>query len=352
MKLRLSLAGALLLTPALGLLSAAPAGATESASVDAEFACTSVSVSSERHDLSNVVLRFADGDQRFEGLKGRTATFSGTGQYAGDPITAVFVKAGSNASTAGPGYGEQIDAPAGSCGTTAATTAPTEDGDAPKGDAVKDDETPTSGTGGNEGGDAVVDADVACDGRSVVVTSTKDLSNVVLVLSDGTHVKHDGLSGDEGTFSAPSGTTIVAVYVKSGANHSGDGPGYGQRIDAESCEEVTPAVVTPTIVKAATVTPATVTPATVTPAPAEVASSEVLAAAAVAETPAAPVLEATPARETAQVLGVSLERSAPAVTAAGLARTGIELTTMVLVAVALLLGGIVLTRRGAAKRSA
>src|SRR5688500_18853972 len=67
MKLRLSLAGALLLSPALGLLTAAPAGAAES-SVAADFDCTSVTVSSSRYDLSNVVLRFADGDQKFDGL--------------------------------------------------------------------------------------------------------------------------------------------------------------------------------------------------------------------------------------------------------------------------------------------
>src|SRR5688500_11566095 len=141
MKLRLSLAGALLLTPALGLLSAAPAGAAEP-SVTADFDCTSVTVSSSRHDLSNVVLRFADGDQRFEGLKGRTATFSGTGEFAGDEIEAVFIKAGSNASGAGPGYGEQLDAPADSCGapTPAATSASTSDDDGRSG-AVKGTET-------------------------------------------------------------------------------------------------------------------------------------------------------------------------------------------------------------------
>ena len=84
----------------------------------------------------------------------------------------------------------------------------------------------------------------------------------------------------------------------------------------------------------------------------QVLSNELVAAVdAPAAEVAAAAVDAAPAREAA-VLGVSLERSAPAVAGAGLARTGIELTTMLLVAVSLLLGGIVLTRRGAAKRSA
>ena len=355
MKLRLSLAGALLLTPALGLLSAAPAGAAES-SVDADFACTSVTVSSTRHDLSNVVLRFADGDQKFDGLKGKSATFSGTGEFAGDEIEAVFVKAGSNASGAGPGYGEQLDAPAGSCGTTAAASTDgdgDDDGDDAETGAVKGTDAQAPASGGSEGGDAVVGADVACDGTSVDVTSTKDLSNVVLVLSDGTHVKHEGLSGHEATFLAPSGTTIVAVYVKSGANHSGDGPGYGEKVDAEACDaEQTPEVIVPVPLVPTSdvvVTAADVVTTEVAGLVIEAPAAEMAAASTdVAEAPAAP------AAEGAVVLGVSLERSAPAasVIAAGLARTGLDFTALVLVALSLLVGGVVLTRRGAAKRTA
>lgn len=353
MKLRLSLAGALLVTPALGLLSATPAGASES-SVDAEFACTSVTVTSDRHDLSNVVLRFAAGDQKFEGLEGKTATFSGTGEFADEEIEAVFIKAGNNGTSAGPGYGERIDDD-GSCGASTTSTATANGGTGDGGDgrakggAVKGTDTEATQTGG-DGGDAVVGAEVSCDGTSVVVTSTKGLSNVVLVLSDGAHVKHEGLSGHEATFTAPAGTTIVSVYVKSGDNHSGDGPGYGQQVDAEPCDTVTPNTVTPTVVTSTDVTSEAID----TPA-GQVLSNELVTS---VDTPAAPAAEvaaaavdAAPVREAA-VLGVSLERSAPAVAGAGLARTGIELTTMLLVAVSLLLGGIVLTRRGAAKRSA
>jgi hypothetical protein len=65
----------------------------------------------------------------------------------------------------------------------------------------------------------------------VQVTSCKDLSNVVLVDCNGTHYKHDGLSGHSGTFCHPSGLPVTRVYVKSGCFQSGEGPGYGRRFD-------------------------------------------------------------------------------------------------------------------------
>ena len=97
---------------------AEPATTGATATVAAEFDCESVTVSSDGHELSNVVLRFADGDQRFEGIDGYELTFSGSGDFEGDEILAVFVKAGSNASDEGHGYGERIDAPSDSCGRT------------------------------------------------------------------------------------------------------------------------------------------------------------------------------------------------------------------------------------------
>lgn len=63
----------------------------------------------------------------------------------------------------------------------------------------------------------------------VNVSSCKDLSNVVLGFSNCTTYKFDGLSGRTGTFCAPNGQTIVAVWVKSGCNQSGDGPGFGRK---------------------------------------------------------------------------------------------------------------------------
>lgn len=73
---------------------------------------------------------------------------------------------------------------------------------------------------------------VRFNGGSIDATSTKDLSNVVLLLSNGVEYKYDGLTGHEGTFEVPTdqpaGTTVVGAWIKSGPNASGDGPGYGE----------------------------------------------------------------------------------------------------------------------------
>lgn len=63
-------------------------------------------------DLSNVVLKFADGTvQKFDNLNvGYAATFSGTGAYAGKEITGVWVKTKNNQSGDGPGYGTYFGA--------------------------------------------------------------------------------------------------------------------------------------------------------------------------------------------------------------------------------------------------
>jgi hypothetical protein len=79
-----------------------------------------------------------------------------------------------------------------------------------------------------------VTADFSIDGLSVYVTSNKDLSNVVLKFCDGTEFKFDGLSGLSGTFTK--GKTLAGVWIKSGCNQSGDGPGYGQFFETE-CPE-------------------------------------------------------------------------------------------------------------------
>ena len=68
---------------------------------------------------------------------------------------------------------------------------------------------------------------------SVYVTSTKDLSNVVLHFEDGTHQKFEGLSGYSGTFAGTgehAGKTVIGVWIKSGCYTSGDGPGYGEYV--------------------------------------------------------------------------------------------------------------------------
>lgn len=70
--------------------------------------------------------------------------------------------------------------------------------------------------------------------QQVYVTSSKDLSNVVLEFADGSRQKFDDLSGYSGTFQGTgehAGKEVTAVWIKSGCNSSGEGPGYGERID-------------------------------------------------------------------------------------------------------------------------
>jgi len=66
---------------------------------------------------------------------------------------------------------------------------------------------------------------------SVTVSSTKDLSNVVLKFHDNTTQKFENLSGFSATFQgtgANSNKCIVGVWIKSGCNNSNDGPGFGE----------------------------------------------------------------------------------------------------------------------------
>lgn len=78
---------------------------------------------------------------------------------------------------------------------------------------------------------------------SITVYTCKDLSNVVVEFEDGTRERFEGLNGNVNGFSGTgvnAGKRIVRVWVKAGANHSGDGPGYGQRVETtltpEECE--------------------------------------------------------------------------------------------------------------------
>lgn len=92
---------------------------------------------------------------------------------------------------------------------------------------------------GRRGAYTDVEADFDCDTNSVTVESCKNLSNVVLDFGDGNHQKFDNLSGYTGTFAGTGdneGLPILGVWIKSGTYRSGDGPGYGYRIDAPTCE--------------------------------------------------------------------------------------------------------------------
>jgi hypothetical protein len=69
---------------------------------------------------------------------------------------------------------------------------------------------------------------------TVTVYTCKDLSNLVVEFEDGTRERFEGQSGNVNSFSgtgANAGKRIIRVWVKAGANHSGDGPGYGQRVE-------------------------------------------------------------------------------------------------------------------------
>ncbi|MBT8131314.1 MAG: hypothetical protein KJO35_03525 [Gammaproteobacteria bacterium] len=79
-----------------------------------------------------------------------------------------------------------------------------------------------------------VNADFDSDGFSVSVESSKDLSNVVLLFADGTTERISWLEGNELTLAGGGvhlGKMLTGVWVKSGCNHSGDGPGYGEFIE-------------------------------------------------------------------------------------------------------------------------
>ena len=105
------------------------------------------------------------------------------------------------------------------------------------------------GNGNSNSGSAcmpVVGATFSANSLSVTTTSTKDLSNVVLNFCDGVHQKYDGLSGYSSTFSgsgANTGKIIQGVWIKSGCNNSGDGPGYGAYVanpNANVCNPTPP----------------------------------------------------------------------------------------------------------------
>ncbi len=70
--------------------------------------------------------------------------------------------------------------------------------------------------------------------NTVSAESTKELSNIVLLFSDGTTERFEGLSGKTGEFTGTGDNNdkiLTGVWIKSGCNASGDGPGYGEFIE-------------------------------------------------------------------------------------------------------------------------
>lgn len=80
------------------------------------------------------------------------------------------------------------------------------------------------------------------------ITSSKDLSNVVIYFNGGTWYKVEnpggsytlagGIGQTSGTFGSPWRGQIQRVYVKSGNNDSGEGPGFGERFDLDNASIV------------------------------------------------------------------------------------------------------------------
>lgn len=76
-----------------------------------------------------------------------------------------------------------------------------------------------------------VGAVFAANFKSVVISSTKELSNVVLKFQDNSTQIIENLSGLNGTFQGNTDNAekcIIGVWIKSGCNSSNDGPGYGE----------------------------------------------------------------------------------------------------------------------------
>lgn len=71
--------------------------------------------------------------------------------------------------------------------------------------------------------------EIDCETSTIIIESTKDISNIVYSI-DGEHQKIDDLEGYEYALDLEG---IETMWVKSGNNHSGDGPGYGQRFDLD-----------------------------------------------------------------------------------------------------------------------
>lgn len=79
---------------------------------------------------------------------------------------------------------------------------------------------------------AVASIAVAFGPNTAAVQSSKDISNVVILDCAGNEYKIESPSTN--IFTDEDG--IVTIWVKAGDNHSGDGPGYGQRFDNEEAE--------------------------------------------------------------------------------------------------------------------
>ncbi len=189
-------------------------------SVGAVFAPNfkSVVVSSTK-DLSNVVLKFQDNStQKFDNLNGLSGTFQPSGANAEKCIIGVWIKSGCNQSNDGPGYGEFVanNAYLGTCASAETNT----------------DEDNSSSQIGGGGNDCMptISTTYSNGQKTISITSSLTLNNVVLKFHDNTVQQFNNLFGKTRTLSGTgsnAGKCIIGAYIKSGCNSSPDGPNYG-----------------------------------------------------------------------------------------------------------------------------
>ena len=94
---------------------------------------------------------------------------------------------------------------------------------------------------------AVISVVFSADDLGFNVTSSKDISNVIVEFCDGSRHKHDGLDGH--TFDHTENQSVAAVFVKSGNNGiaGNDPPGAGERFEnAGACDSQTTTTTTST----------------------------------------------------------------------------------------------------------
>lgn len=173
-------------------LQSPPPSSETQAEVKVTFKRNEVFVESTK-SLEEVKLRFSNGSTRtFSGLTDSEGTFSGSGSLSNKDVKSVWVQSGM------------------------------------VGAATYD---PVTLEGSDPSHNSKPKIYVTFNGTSIYVESSKDLSNVVLEFSNGQRYKFDDLSGHTGTFEgvgSNEGLFITNAWIKSGTNHSGDGPGYGE----------------------------------------------------------------------------------------------------------------------------
>lgn len=81
---------------------------------------------------------------------------------------------------------------------------------------------------------AIVSVELDCDAGGYVVTSSKDISNIVVRDGAGNDTRTE--FDDAVVDSVVDAESVTVIWVKSGANASGDGPGYGERFDVAPAE--------------------------------------------------------------------------------------------------------------------